>query len=159
MTGVAEQLNHFLASRNSLMLATVDTDGKPLSSYAPCCLNEGAFYVFLSELAPHTGNLLANEQLSLLLIEDQADCSNAFRRQRLSCTARATRIERTDSRWHQITDQLEQELGGTMPVLKQLPDFHLFRITPDQGTFICGFGRAYRLQGLDVNSLTLIEGQ
>ncbi|WP_426415721.1 HugZ family protein [Aestuariirhabdus sp. LZHN29] len=154
-----QQLEHFLAARNSLMLATTDARGTPLASYAPCYIEQGSIFVFLSELAPHTDNLLQDNELSVLLIEDEAQCSNPFRRQRLSCQGTVIRVERDSDRWLQKTAQLEKRLGKTMGLLKQLGDFHLFQITPTRGTFVCGFGKAYRIQGLDGASLVAIEGR
>ncbi|RRJ82390.1 HugZ family protein [Aestuariirhabdus litorea] len=153
------QFKAFLQTRNSLMLATLDSDGMPLASYAPCYCDQESFFVFLSELAPHTAPLLKGGALSILLIEDEAQCNNPFRRVRLSCQARVQPIVRESEHWAPLIAQLQQRLGKTVQLLKQLGDFHLFRITPTHGTFVSGFGHAYRVQGLDSQSLEAISGR
>jgi heme oxygenase (biliverdin-IX-beta and delta-forming) len=35
------------------------------------------------------------------------------------------------------------EFGEIVSLLRQLPDFHLFALTPTQGQFIAGFGKAF----------------
>ena len=39
-----------------------------------------------------------------------------------------------------------EEHGTTVDLLLTLPDFKLFRLTPDQGRLVLGFGRAFTLQ-------------
>ena len=53
-----------------------------------------------------------------------------------------------------ILEQMEQELGNTMQLLRRLSDFHLLALKPQEASYTAGFGKAYRLTG---NGLSQIE--
>jgi len=62
---VYEQL---LSQTRSLIMATINPDGSPLTSYAPFIVNEQRqFTIFTSQLAAHTANLQRTEQASIML--------------------------------------------------------------------------------------------
>jgi putative heme iron utilization protein len=52
------------AQFDSLLMATVSDNGIPNASYAVYIQAMGNYYVFISELAAHTGNLRYNKQVS-----------------------------------------------------------------------------------------------
>ncbi len=159
---LARQLQQLLCNRQSLMLSSTNAQGQPLASYAPFYFDpaeQGALYIYISELAAHTSNLLVQPNASVLLIEDEATCSNPFKRQRLNCHVMASEISRNSEQWQQHTANLQQKLGATMQVLKSLSDFRLFKLTPEEGTLICGFGKAYRIQGLRANHFEAVTGR
>ena len=55
----------FLAAFRSLQMATVSADGVPDASYAPFVrIDDDAFYVNLSALSTHTGNILSTPRAS-----------------------------------------------------------------------------------------------
>ncbi|MBD3754885.1 MAG: pyridoxamine 5'-phosphate oxidase family protein, partial [Gammaproteobacteria bacterium] len=60
MRKVEDACRQFLNSRRSIMLSTVSPDGELETSALPCVwLNPQELVVWVSELAPHTRNLLA----------------------------------------------------------------------------------------------------
>ena len=65
LTAVREACRAFPARFQTLQLATVSADGLPEASYAPFVADQGRYWVYLSDLARHTANLLA---LSLIHI-------------------------------------------------------------------------------------------
>lgn len=159
---LANQLQQLLSNRQSLMLSSTDAQGLPLASYAPFYFDpseQGALYIFISELAAHTTNLIVQPSASVLLIEDEASCRNPFKRQRLNCQIIASEIPRNTEQWQLHTHNLQQKLGATMQILKGLSDFRLFKLTPGNATLICGFGKAYRLQGLRGDHFDAITGR
>lgn len=149
-----EDFEHFITGFRSVILATSDTSGSPESSYAPFIRHEGIFYIFVSELAIHTRNMLANPQACLLFIEDEDKTANIFARKRATIRAEAAEISRSGSEASIILDLLEAAHGNTMQLLRGLSDFHLLALTPSEATYTAGFGKAYRLSG---NSLSQIE--
>ena len=101
----AQEYRDFLPSFRSLCLATVDETGKPDLSYAPHVLSpEGRFYVFLSDLARHTGLLRTSGCASVLLIEAEAQAQEIFARRRISFQCQAEQVERRF--WQSLSSSL-----------------------------------------------------
>ncbi|WP_426992057.1 pyridoxamine 5'-phosphate oxidase family protein [Methylomonas sp. CM2] len=65
-----------IARLDSLMLATRSEQHHAEASYAPFLFDRGAFHIFVSALASHTGNLLTHRRAGVLLIEPEADAAN-----------------------------------------------------------------------------------
>lgn len=141
----------------SAILATVDSAGHPESSYAPCVIGDaGAFYVFVSLLARHTGNMLNQGVVSLMFIEEESSCSNLFARRRLVYQCSAEAITRDAESWSVVMTQFDERFGKFMQTLKALPDFQLLRLTPHSGSYVTGFGKAYRLAGDELRQVQAI---
>lgn len=147
MTNPRDTIEKLLTYVQTLHIATVSAEQQPHVSYAPYIVSaEGDFCVFISELAQHTRNLLHNNNVSILIIEDEQDTQQIFARTRLHYQCRASRINDSDPQYALLLPIMERQLGETVSVLKQLPDFHLFRFTPQSGNLVIGFGQAYRLK-------------
>lgn len=143
---VMERFKAFPESVKCLMLATEDTQGFPVVSVAPFYRDEqGAFWLFISELSEHTQHLLSSSRCSLMLVADEADSPNVFARERLSFNCDAAHKDRQEH--GALLDAMQERLGQTMSVLRQLGDFHLFCLTPTSGQYVVGFGQAYRVGG------------
>ena len=141
-----------------LHLSTMTSEGKPNSSYAPFVLDaEGNFYIFVSGLASHTQDLLANPLLSILLMRDEQDTRQIFARQRASYQCDVEVVSNNDSEYTTILDQLEKRFGNVVELLRSLPDFILFRLKPYKGQFVMGFGKAYTLTGKGLQDLEHIN--
>lgn len=139
----------------SCMLATVSSDGQPLSSYAPFFWDEhGRFYVFVSAMAKHYGHLRKNGKTSLSLIEDEAAAENLFARKRLTVDCVASLIVRGSEEWESGIAGLVARHGSTMEYLKDLVDFDLFALEPGEGRLVLGFGKAYRIFGEGLGELS-----
>lgn len=140
----------------SIHLATIAPDGKPEASYAPAVVDDaGNFYVYVSELSAHTGNLLANKKASVLIIEDEAACSTIFARRRVTFACNATEIERRSAEWNEGIERFTEKFGKTMNALRDMADFHLIRLQPENARLVIGFGRAYDIQG---DTITHVRG-
>jgi hypothetical protein len=148
---VREEAVAFRLQFDSAVLATVSADGLPQASYAVYLDGgDGAFYVYVSELAPHTPNLLAGGGASLLFIENEDEALHLFARRRLSFRARAEEVARTSDSFRRVLDRFERAHGAIIENLRWLEDFHLFRLTPEEGTYVAGFARAYAFQGIEL---------
>lgn len=145
---IQQQAIALRASLNSIQLATISSDGHANISYTPCVTDEqGASYIFISELAVHTKNLCQNTSLSIMWIEDELACRNLFARKRLSMSATASEVEIGSQQHREILDLMQSRLGNTLAVLRQLPDFHLFRLDAVNGSYVAGFAQAYPIRG------------
>lgn len=147
---VQEACQAFPSRFQTLHLATVGGEGLPEASYAPYVTDQGHYYVFLSELARHTGNLRAVGRASVLFIEAEADAKHLFARERLTLACEAIECTRGSSRFEQVLDLFEQRFGKFMQVIRPLQDFHLFELRPLSGSYVAGFARAYTFDGADV---------
>ena len=152
----------FQALRKSLktvQLATIGADGNPEASYAPYVWIESYYYLYLSELARHTRNLITNPAISLLLIETEEKSNNLFARQRIILQGKVIRIGRETDRFQLVMAEFRSRFGGFIDVIEPLQDFHLFQIRPQSGRFIRGFAQAYDLVGPELDEFTHFDMQ
>ena len=147
---VCEQL---LAKTLSLQLATLGEDGYPHCGYTPYVMRQQAesgvrqFYIFVSELALHTRDLMREPRASILLIEDEADAKQIFARTRLYYECDVEELTREHASYTSILDAYEERQGKMVNLLRQLPDFRLMKLSPVSGQFVMGFGKAFKLTG------------
>lgn len=153
LQSVFQDFEQFLTRHQTVMLATLNESGLADASYAPFIQINDQFYIYISELAQHTHNLLARPQLSLLFIEDEHSADNIFARKRITIKAEARTLTRETAEWSKVMDIYTARLGETALVLRGLPDFHLFEINPLQATFVRGFAQAYELTGQDLRDV------
>ncbi len=150
----------FLALRDnasSAQLATLAKDTTPEASYAPCILFAGDYYLFLSQLASHTANLMRNPEVGLMLIEDEFEAANSFARRRISLQGRAQPVERDSDIFKSVISLFHRRFGKVMKIIEPLPDFQLFCVRVTSGRFVRGFGQAYELTGERLDGLHLAD--
>lgn len=143
----------------SLMLATVDSEGNPNVSYTPFVIDEDKnIYVFVSGMSVHTKNLHANGKASAMFVEDEKETKQIFARRRLTYDCTASLVEKENSEWTLIADKFTERFGDIIGALRSLPDFRIFKLTPYKGLFVIGFGAAYRISGENLDDLMHITG-
>lgn len=144
-----------IASQRTLLFATASKQSMPQISYAPYVQDaKNAFFVFLSELAPHTRNLLENPQASVMFISPEKEAAtNLFTRPRVVYECRASEIVSDATDYKTQMQALQEKFGKAFDLVSALPDFHLFVLYPIQGRYIAGFGQTYLI---DVSNGSLI---
>ena len=142
---IIDAIATLINTTRSLQLATKSENDEALSSYTPFILHDDHFYIFVSELASHTQNLLRNAFGSVMLIEDEAQAKNIFARKRLITQCQVKEVNRQSDDAEALLDQMQSELGNTISVLRTLPDFHLFELLPIHGNYVQGFGQAFEI--------------
>lgn len=140
-----DEITAFLTKQQSLMLSTVSEAASPHASYAPFASHENELFIFISQLAAHTQHLLTTPKVGVLMIEDESVCDDVFARTRLSYRMKVEVVARDDEFWPQGIALLKQKLGDRIDLLSQLGDFVLFRLTPLDGRYVKGFGKAYEI--------------
>lgn len=151
---LAVDARRLIASFDSVLMSTVGADGGPHASYAPTVATEdGCFYVYTSGLSRHTTNLLENGLVSILFIENECDSKQAFARRRVNFDCQAEVVERESAAWGTVLDRFKTRFGDVLDLIRPLSDFSLFRLVPRRGTYVRGFGQAYRIDGARVGSL------
>ncbi len=153
-----DEAQHLLAGFKTLLMSTVSAEGVPNASYSPFVRTEDdCFYVYVSALSRHTSNLEATGLVSLLFVEDERDAKRLFARRRLSFDCRAELIARESARWHEAMEVFSRKFGEVVDLIQPLRDFKLFRITPETGIYVKGFGRAYRISGGNLDNFEHID--
>jgi hypothetical protein len=155
---IITEYSTFLAKFSSLQLSTIGENGRPESSYAPFVVDQNNnFYIYVSSLARHTGNLLNDGRAGIMLIEAESEAENIFARKRVTFECDTEAVVRETEDWREIMllfDQLSAEL---METLRKLPDFQLLRLRPKSGLFVKGFGKAYQISGSRMNELSHVN--
>lgn len=147
-TEIRNSIQELIASRLSLHMATASAEGNPCASYAPFVSDgDSNLCVYLSDLAEHTRNIAENRQVSAMLIEDEDASSNLFARVRLILECNAEQLERNSETWNQWLEVYRERFGEIVDTLVQLADFKLYVLKPSRGTYVRGFGQAYRIFG------------
>lgn len=138
-------------------LATLGAARNPEASYAPCVRHEGDYYLFLSALSAHTGNLLRDDRIGILLLDEASAAPNPFARPRVSLRGKIEVVARESALFSEVLAEFHRRFGEIVQILESLPDFTLFAIRPESGTFIRGFGQAYELEGPQLDRLRHID--
>lgn len=145
VTDEVELFKSLFESSQSVQLATQGQAG-PEASYAPFIYAEEALYIFISQLASHTDNLMRSSTVGVMLIEDEVNSRNPFARNRIMLQCVAKEIQADASGYKSLLLRYREKHGPTVDLLCSLSDFKLFRLTPQQGRLVIGFGRAFTIQ-------------
>ena len=149
----------FVQGFKSVILATIDSEGKPFSSYAPFVLYEKKYYIFISDIARHSANLKKTPQAALFFIEDESQCDNIFARKRvvLQCSGRV--LKRESVPFDDVMTAFKARFDPDMlDMLLRMKDFNLFELSPTEGEAVFGFGQAYDIVGESTDTLQLRSG-
>ena len=138
----------------SVAIATVSGEGLPHASYAPFVMDgEKNIYIFVSGLSAHTRNLHNTPKASILFVEDESQTKQIFARRRLTFECDAALLPRDTQEWEQVVAEFEQRFGEIINMMRSLPDFRIFKLTPHAGQFTIGFGAAYKISGENLEQL------
>ena len=140
---------------STIILGTAAPDGTPDASVAAALLDaDGAFVIYVSGLAAHTRHLRANPYASVLLIEPETNPGNPLARRRLTFACAAEPVARDSTPHTEMVSAFRQKFGVTIDVMAPLPDFQFFRLLPQTGRVVAGFGAAFEVNPRDWNDLT-----
>ena len=143
---IAEGCQQLINSHKTLTLSTLSAEGNPEISYTPFIRGEnGEFYIFVSELAHHTPNLLVNPKCSILFAAPESETKNLFARERAFFNCEVTEVPRGTESCDATLDNIQEQFGKTVDLLRGLPDFHLFALKPVNGQYTIGFGKAFTI--------------
>jgi len=133
-----------ILSQQTLLLSTVTELGEPECSYAPYVRDQhGVFYIYVSELAAHTKNMLQKASASVFFIRPEKEVNNLFARERVVFKCEVYEVQSSDERYDKQLLKMKHKFGETVDLLRSLPDFHLLALTPLNGKYIAGFGQAF----------------
>ena len=145
----------FLAEFSSLQLSTIGEKGGPESSYAPFVIDHNNnFYIYVSRLARHTGNMQNDSRVGIMFIESEEVAKNIFSRKRITFECEAEVVDRDTIVWREIMLLFDLLAAELMETLRRLTDFQLMHLRPKSGLFVKGFGKAYQISGARMDELS-----
>lgn len=145
-----ENYQQLIQNQQTLILATVSSQGEPESSYAPYVKgDDNVFYIFVSELATHTKHMMESARVSVLFIQPEQGTKNFFARERVVFNCAVTEVRQDDALYNQLLDEMNNQFGETVGLLRSLSDFHLLALTPSKGKYVAGFGKAFSINMAD----------
>jgi len=147
---IGPEIEEFRQQQRTLQLATITAEGLPHVSYSPFIFLPGGYYILVSDIAQHGQNLKHSPNVSIMMIEDEQQAKSIYARKRLSFDAQANLIERDSHEWTQGISALEERFGEIVSVLSTLQDFNLYRLEPERGRFVKGFGKAFEISSQDM---------
>lgn len=145
----AQRYKQLIQQQKTLIISSVSTEAQPECSYAPFVRDlSGVFYVFVSDLAVHTKNMLENNRASIMFIQAETEAENLFARERVIFNCTVNETQKNQQGFEEQLQCLQQKFGETMGLLRSLPDFHLLAIKPVDGRYVAGFGQAFKVNVL-----------
>ncbi len=142
----SDNANQLIQKYQTLLISTVSAKGQPECSYAPYVRDQqGVFYIFVSELASHTQNMLDTLQASVMFIQPEQLAQNIFARERVVFECSVQEIQRNESNFDGSLQAMKENFGETIDLLRNLNDFHLLALTPLNGKYVIGFGQAFAI--------------
>lgn len=130
-----------------LSTISVDVPGYPFGSVTPYCVDrECQPIVFISTIAQHTRNILADSRVSLTVLEANNDSDDVQARGRLTILADAKPAAPGDT---DVRDRYLRHFPSAIQY-DQTHDFMFFRLEPVRARFIGGFGQIFWLTREDL---------
>lgn len=141
----AATARHAVRSIATASLATLGADGAPFVSFVTVATTvAGAPVLLLSGLARHTHNLLRDPRASLLAVAPGGEEGDPLMGARVSLTGRLARDDDPESRRRFLARHAEAAgYAG-------FKDFAFYRLTPESGHLVAGFGRIVELKTADL---------
>ena len=130
----------------------------PEISYSPCIVDKDKnTYILVSTLTKRTESLLAERNVSLMFIEPEEQCEEIYVRTRLIFLCSTSLILRWNGVWWLKIPLFKEKFGDIIDTLTSLEDFKMFRFRPIRGTFVKGFGKAFTIEGKEMDQISHIS--
>src|SRR5436309_15038380 len=125
-----------------LSTISLDVPGYPFGSITPYCADRQCRpVIYISRIAQHTQNILADSRVSLTVLEN-ADSGDVQARGRLTCIANARPLSKDE-------EDVSERYFRYVPQARDYAwthDFEFFRLELVRVRFIGGFGRIYWIE-------------
>ena len=92
-----------------------------------------------------------------MFIEDENATAQIFARTRVTFQCDVIEMTRSSKSAERMLSKMEDRFGELLITLRSLSDFHLFRLSPKNGTFVMGFGQAYSISGKRMEILNHVK--
>jgi heme oxygenase (biliverdin-IX-beta and delta-forming) len=123
-----------------LSTISLDVPGYPFGSIVPYCLDELCRpVIYISHIAQHTKNIVADSRVSLTVMERNVNSDDVQAHGRVTCIANAQSIGSHES---EVRERYFRYFPSTRQY-EQTHDFAFFRLELVRVRFIGGFGQIY----------------
>jgi putative heme iron utilization protein len=142
---IAPSIKSLLATQRIASLGTLH-DGEPYVSMVPFALLPRGpdFVIHVSSLAAHTGDMLANPQVSLLVVAIESDGVPPQAVARITVQGEALRIPHAAATYPEAREAYLRRFPDSAQMF-ELADFSLFAIRARMCRFVGGFAQARTL--------------
>lgn len=155
LTTAQTQAKRLIGDLQSVVIASIDSDNTPHSSYSPVVYDGGKAYCYMSTIAQHARNLQHSSKASLMWIDEESQTKQIFARNRLTfdCTAQALEFEEQETKHPLFVEKFGKIVDGFM----KMKDFSIYEFTPISGRLVIGFGQAYDVSA-DLETIQHVTG-
>ena len=158
MENIYKEYFAFMKTAKSVYISSVDENSKPEISYSPCVVDdEKNVYILVSDLSKRTSSLVQGRNVSLMFIEPEDQCDELYVRIRLIFECSAKQIERKTEKWKEQIPVFFEKFGDIINILKSLSDFKMFCFSPVFGSYVKGFGKAYKIEGSSLDQISHVN--
>lgn len=131
----------FDKDKYSLMISSSSLDNIPLTNYSPFVKLDGNYYICVSSNLPHYKNMIETKRAHVMIIEDEKDAEHIYARKRLYFGV-TCELEKNQERIFKLFDA---RYGAALSFMREMKDFKVIRLTPQEKSLVLGFGAAYRM--------------
>jgi len=126
-----------------LSTISLDVPGYPFGSVTPYCVDQnGQPIIYISQIAQHTRNIIADPRVSLTVVDEDIDSDDVQARGRVTCVANARQLDESDA------NSVKARYFRYFPSARkydQTHDFTFYRLELVRIRFIGGFGQIFWL--------------
>ncbi len=148
------ELRHLLHERRTAAMGSVNVDGTAMVSMVPYAIEFSAtcLVIHVSSLAAHTGNLMRQSAVSLLVTAAEVPGEPVHALPRATLRGRAQVPTPDSPHWHLARTAYLARFPEAAAMM-ELGDFRLVRIHIDQIRQIAGFGAARTVDAQEITQL------
>ena len=138
-----------------LSTISVDVPGYPFGSVTPYCADDHCRpVVYISYIAQHTKNIIANSKVSLTVVESKFGSNDVQAQGRLTCIADARRLDGDETRIYERYFRYHPSAQQ----YQNTHDFGFFRLDPVRFRFIGGFGQIFWVEADEFTAMNPFSG-
>lgn len=131
----------FDEDKYSLIISSSSLDNIPLTNYSPFVKSEGDYYICVGSNLPHYKNMIETQRAHVMIIEDEKDAKHIYARKRLYFGASCAPVSDQET----IFKLFDERYGEALSFMRNMKDFKIIRLTPQEKSLVLGFGAAYMM--------------
>ena len=138
---IIELFKTFDFDKYSLVISTTSLDNEPFTNYSPFVKLDGDYFICVSSALPHYKNMTQTKKAHVMIIEDESNADHIYARQRLYFSVKC-KLEENEER---IFELFDKRYGEKLSFLRDMKDFKILKLIPQEKSLVLGFGAAYKM--------------
>lgn len=138
-----QNFESFLARKKTCVLSMIDKSGEPFASTASIVKVGQTFYIYISKIAEHFAFIQNSRLVDVMFVADEAETTNHFATERARFKCVPTEVG--NDGYEQVFAAFAKIHGESMMSLLRTLDFSLFALSPIEGRYVVGFGKAFNV--------------